>query len=70
MSTRVYVISESGKATALIRARSPAEAIRHIAGARYQAAVANQDQLIDLVMKGMQVQDAIPQTIQIAGEAS
>ena len=60
-ASRVYVLFESGKAEALIRARSQAEAIRHHTANRFEAVVADQDALIKHVGEGMKVVDAKPE---------
>ena len=57
-ATRVYVIFEQGKAVALVRGSSQAQAIRHVVGDRFYAVPADQDHLIDLLGKGLQVVNA------------
>jgi len=43
----------------LVRARSQAEAIRHCVAGRYTAVVADQDELILAIGKGMSVENAV-----------
>jgi hypothetical protein len=57
-ATRVYVVHEDGKAIALVRATSQAQAIRHVVGEKFEAIPADQDHLIDLLGKGMMVANA------------
>ena len=62
--TRVYLVSEfrssleSVGTVHLVRAVTPAQAIRHVARNRYQAEVAGQDELIQYVSAGVKVQTA------------
>ena len=44
--TRIYRVFENEKFSALVRARSQAEAIRHISADRFSAAVANTEELV------------------------
>lgn len=57
-ANRVYVLFENGKAEALIRAPSQAQAIRHHTANRFEAIVADQDALIKYVGEGMKVVNA------------
>ena len=57
-NTRVYLVKEGMQTIGLIRARSQAEAIRHCTAGRFVATVADQDQLIEAVGKGMKVENA------------
>lgn len=57
--TRIYAVTDNCTATVhLVRATSQAQAIRHIASARYTATVASQDDLVQLVALGAAVYDA------------
>ena len=59
--TRIYAVTDNCAATAtvhLVRATSQAQAIRHIASARYTATVASQDELVEMVTLGAAVYDA------------
>jgi len=57
-TNRVYVIHEDGKAVALVRAGTQAQAIRHIVGDRFEAVPADQDALIKHLGDGKKVQTA------------
>lgn len=57
--TRIYSVTDSETAAVhLVRATSQAQAIRHVASTRYSAAVASQDELVQLVAGGHTVDDA------------
>lgn len=57
--TRIYSVTDRDTAIVhLVRATSQAQAIRHVASARYTAAVASQDELVTLVAGGHAVDDA------------
>jgi hypothetical protein len=60
MSTRIYVVSDSTEAGGqhLVRAASPAAAIRHVVRERYKAAVAAQETIVELLTAGQRVEDA------------
>ena len=58
--TRIYRVFENEKFSALVRARSQAEAIRHISADRFSAAVANTEELVSLIGEGFKVEDAKP----------
>ena len=45
----------------LVRASSPAQAVRHVAGKMISADVATQEEIVDLVTKGVKVEDARPE---------
>ncbi len=64
-NTRIYAVSEgpangeTGRlAIHLVRATSQAQAIRHVVTPKYRADVASQEQLVQLLGAGVQVQDA------------
>lgn len=57
-ANRVYVLFENGKAEALIRAPSQAQAIRHHTANRFEAIVADQDHLVRLLGEQFKVEDA------------
>lgn len=54
---RIYVVSSSGTAIALVRARSQSEAIRHCTANMYSAEVADQETLVKHLAT-MTVEDA------------
>lgn len=56
--TRVYLVHDGIAAIGLVRARSQAEAVRHCTAGRFVAQVADQDQLIEAIGKGMSVENA------------
>jgi hypothetical protein len=60
-ASRIYIVTTRVAAPAdaprLVRAVSAAQALRHVAQV-YQASVATQDDLIEHVGKGVQVEDA------------
>lgn len=68
--SRIYVVHEDGEAKALVRARSQAEAIRHVTANRFEAIVADQDHLVRLLGDGLKVEEAAPSGLLIAGEAT
>jgi leucyl aminopeptidase len=49
MATRIYVVSDDEKPIALVRAASRAAALRVALGERFDATIANQEQLIALL---------------------
>ncbi len=56
--TRIYIVTDSeAKASQLVRAPNAAQAIRH-AAKRFSAEVASQQELVDLVMKGVKVEES------------
>lgn len=57
-TNRVYLVTDGIATIGLVRARSQAEAIRHCTAGRFVATVADQDQLIEAVGKGMEVENA------------
>lgn len=57
MSKRIYVVSTpAGKR--LVRATSPAQAVRHASGSIITAKVAEQDEIAELCGGGMKVENA------------
>ena len=57
-ANRVYLVADGMTTLGLVRARSQAEAIRHCTSGRFTATVADQDQLIEAIGKGMTVENA------------
>ena len=57
-NTRLYLVKEGMQTIGLIRARSQSETIRHCVAGRYTAVVADQDELIVAIGKGMSVENA------------
>lgn len=59
---RIYIVGvhEEGKKVAhrLVRAGTVAQAIRHVAKPMFEAEVASQDRLVELVSHGIKVEDA------------
>lgn len=58
MSKRVYHVTSKHGTTHLVRAHSPAAAIKKASEGHFKAEVAAQDTLIELLEKGVKVQDA------------
>ncbi|MEI7446597.1 MAG: hypothetical protein WCK28_17035 [Burkholderiales bacterium] len=56
--TRIYLVTADDGEARLVRAVSPAQAIRHAARARYRANVAAQETLVDMLQAGEQVETA------------
>ena len=57
-ATRIYQVTDGIATIGLVRARSQAEAIRHCTAGRFVATVADQDQLIAAIGKGITVENA------------
>ena len=57
MAKRTYLV-EDGEKQFLIKATTKASAIKHAAGQKFTASVATQDQLVELVKKGVEVVEA------------
>jgi hypothetical protein len=55
---RIYKVREQDVFAALVRARSQAEAIRHVTANRFSANVASAEELVALVSEGFKVEDA------------
>lgn len=56
--TRIYAVHDAGlNKTHLVRAKTPAAAVRHIARRQYTAEVATQNMLVAALNAGEQVQD-------------
>lgn len=56
---RVYLVTEQGsELPRLVRAGTPAQAIRHVVKAKFTAAPASQNDLIDALGKGATVENA------------
>ena len=60
MSSRYYVVTDTNnpEATRLIRAKTPAQALRYAVRSRYTVEVANQDDLVALLSSGSQAEVA------------
>jgi hypothetical protein len=58
MSTRIYLVTNGASDPRLVRAGTPAQAIRHVTKPIYAAEVASQDQLVAWLGKGTKVEDA------------
>lgn len=57
--TRIYVVTNRGDDTQrLVRATTPAQAIRHVVRGTFGVAVAAQDTPVDLLQSGVTVEDA------------
>lgn len=54
---RIYIIEGNGE-TNLVKATTKASAVRHIASKVFTAAVASQDQLVELASNGVKVEEA------------
>lgn len=58
-NTRIYAVHDAGlNKTHLVRAKTPAAAVRFVARKQYTAEVATQDMLVSALSAGEQVQDA------------
>jgi len=57
-ASRIYIVTDGIATIGLVRARSQAEAIRHCTSGRFLATVADQDQLIAAIGKGITVENA------------
>ena len=65
-NTHIYAVHDAGlDKTHLVRAKTPAAAVRFIARKQYTAEVATQNMLVNAINAGEQVQDA-----DSAGEAA
>lgn len=63
MTTRIYIVRESGTDTPLlIRATSQAQAIRHASRTIFTAEVATQDDIVTAMQAGVTVEDATKTT--------
>lgn len=62
MSTRIYKVTdtkaEADQGVSLVRATSQAQAVAHVARARYTVAAARPDDVVQVMSRGGQVQDA------------
>lgn len=58
---RIYGVVAEGQQPRLIRAATQAQAIGHVVKDTYRAAVPTPDELVDLVSKGVKVEDANPE---------
>jgi len=61
MSTRIYVVTDTGAQTfhgRLVRASTRAQALRHVVEPRFAVDVASQQTLVDLLGEGITVEDA------------
>lgn len=58
-ATRIYrAFNAKTETELLVRASSPVQAVRYVAEKGWEAAVATQDQLVELALKGAEVLDA------------
>ena len=58
MSDRIYIVKQDKKER-LVRAVSATAAIRHVAAPMFEARVASQQDLVNLVGQGVKVEEAI-----------
>ena len=59
MSTRIYIITNrDNDQQHLVRAATPAQALRHVARSKFGVAVAAQEALVELLTSGTKVEDA------------
>lgn len=58
MSTRIYVVTNGAAEPRLVKASTPAQAIRHVTRPMYKAEVASQDALVAALTKGVKVETA------------
>lgn len=59
--TRIYIVREvfeKEPAARLVRAISQAQALKHVAEKRYLVDVANQEEIVSQMSKGVEVEDA------------
>jgi hypothetical protein len=59
VSKRIYIVTSNGGAHRLIRATTPAQAIRYAVASDYNAEVASQEALVGLLGSGIKVEDAV-----------
>lgn len=57
-ATRIYYVTAEDGEARLVRARSPAQAIRHVASDRYRVSVAAQETIVEMVSAGDPVETA------------
>jgi hypothetical protein len=57
-ATRIYYVTAEDGEARLVRATSPAQAIRHVARDRYRVAVASQETIVEMVSAGDPVETA------------
>ena len=59
MATRIYVVRDTAnESKRLVRAATPAQAIRHVVKGRFDVTVANQETLVFMLSNGTHVDDA------------
>lgn len=58
MATRIYIVRREGGKHRLIRAATPAQAIRFAVSSDYDATVASQEALVGLLGSGIVVENA------------
>lgn len=58
MAKRIYTIQQSGRTVGLVRAASPAQALRHHTAGLYTVEVASQDDLVAALTAGISVAEA------------
>lgn len=57
-ATRIYYVTAEDGESRLVRASSPAQAIRHVARDRYRVSVAAQETIVEMVSAGDPVETA------------
>lgn len=55
-ATRIYAVTDKAGAVRLVEATHPSHALRHAASTQYTVTVATQQQLVDLVRAGAEVE--------------
>lgn len=58
MSKRIYLVTRKGSHHRLIRAGTPAQAVRFAAWSDYRAEVASQENLVEWLGNGLKVEEA------------
>ncbi|MCG7932864.1 MAG: hypothetical protein N0E44_22875 [Candidatus Thiodiazotropha lotti] len=66
--TRIYTVTDTEGTTNLVRAVSRQGAIGHVARSTFTAEVASQERLVELVGKGVSVEDATNNTDDVTEE--
>lgn len=68
MSKRIYLVTRKGSHHRLVRATTPAQAVRFAAGSDYQADVATQQNLVEWLGNGLKVEEAVDKPDEAAKE--
>ena len=63
METRIYSVGDHSGTTYLVRAVSKAAAIRHVASKHFYAGVAKQEELVNAIKRGVEIEDIKPEQL-------